>query len=175
MNRAKRPPGSRRAPRPWVIFALASLALTTLPACVRKPEVKLHHAEVKAATMYGLGMEVYLIIHNTNSYDVQVRNIRATVTLARQYPVPLYFSPNSVLPSGRQIVLAVPMTVPWSIVPGLVAASAGSQVVPYTVRGNADVIALGFVERDEYPVDEAGTIPRQTFVNAARSVMPLLF
>ncbi|HEU4410406.1 MAG TPA: hypothetical protein VFS43_34445 [Polyangiaceae bacterium] len=175
MNRAKRSPGSRRAPRPWVIFALASLASTALQACVRKPEVKLHHAAVRGATMYGLGMDVFLIINNTNSYDVQVRNVRATVTLARQYAVPLQFSPNTVLPSGRSVVLAVPMMVPWAVVPGLVAASAGSPTVPYTVRGNADVTALGFVDRDEYPVDEAGTIPRQAFVDAARSVMPLRF
>lgn len=175
MNRAKRSPGLCRAPRPWGTFALACLALTLSPACVRKPQVKLHHAEVRAATMYGLGMEVYLIINNANSYNVQVRNIRATVVLGRQYPVPLQYSPNAVLPAGRSIVLAVPMTVPWAIVPGLVAASSGSPTVPYTVRGSADVTAMGFIDRDEYPVDEEGTLPRQAFVDAARSVMPLRF
>lgn len=177
MNRAKRAPGPRRAPRPWVIFAVASLALTPLPACVKKPEVKLHHAEVRAASLYGLGMEVFLVVDNTNSYDIQLRSIRATVTLARQYPVALQFSPNRWLPANQATIVAVPMTVPWAMLPGLVAASAGSLTVPYTVRGSADVTAIRSVgiESDDYPVDEEGTIPRQAFVDAARSVMPLRF
>jgi hypothetical protein len=175
MNCAKRSPGQRRVPRPWVLFALASLALTPLSACVKKPELKLHHAEIRAASMYGLGMEVFLVVNNSNSYDVQVRNIRATVTLANQYSVPLQFSPNSVLPSGRSVIIAVPMTVPWAMLPGLITASSGSATVPFRVRGNADVTAMGFIDRDEYPVDEEGTIPRQAFVDAARSVMPLRF
>ena len=177
MHRAKRSPGPRRAPRPWVIFAVASLTLTTSLGCVRKPEVKLHHAEIRAASMYGLGMEVFLVIDNTNSYDIQLRNIRASVTLAQRYPVPLQFSPNRWLPANQATIVAVPMTVPWGVVPGLIAASAGSLTVPYTVKGSADVTAIRSVgvESDDYPVDETGTIPRQAFVDAARSVMPLRF
>jgi hypothetical protein len=177
MNRAKRSPGPRRAPRPWVLFAVASLTLMTAQGCVHKPEVKLHHAEIRAASMYGLGMEVFLIINNTNSYDVQLRNIRANVTLASRYGVPLQFSPNRWLPANQATLVAVPMTVPWGVVPGLIAASAGSMTVPYTVKGSADVTAIRSVgiESDDYPVDEEGTIPRQAFVDAARSVMPLRF
>ncbi len=179
MNRAKRSPGPRRAPRPWVGFAVASLALTPLPACVRKPDVKLHHAEVRAASMYGLGMEVFLVIDNTNSYDIQLRQLRATVTLAQRYAVPVQFSPppNSWMGANRATIIAVPLMVPWAMVPALIAASAGSPVVPYTVRGTADVTAIraAGIESDDYPVDEKGTIPRQAFVDAAGTAMPFRF
>jgi late embryogenesis abundant protein len=177
MNRAIWSSGPCRATRPWVTFALASLALGPLSACVRKPSITLHHAEVRAASAYGLGMDVFLVIENTNSYNIEVRAIRATVLLAGRYPVPIQFAPNPPIPlfSGRSIVVPVPVTVPWAAVPGIVASSVGSTTVPYTVRGNADVTAFGVIDRNNYPIDEEGTVPRQFFVNATQSVLPIRF
>jgi hypothetical protein len=177
MNCAKRPPNQRRALRPWACFAFATLALAFVPACVQKPTVKLHHAEIKAPSLQGLGMEVFLVVNNTNSYDIQIRNIRATLTLADRYSVPLQFSPNRWLPAGQATIVAVPMSVPWAMVPALAAESVSNQLVPYTVRGSADVTATRWaeIESDNYAVDEQGTIPQKAFADAALSIFPAPF
>ena len=40
--------------------ALLAAALAPLAGCVSKPVVSLHHAEVRAASLSGIGLEVFL-------------------------------------------------------------------------------------------------------------------
>lgn len=122
-------------------------------------------------------MEVFLVVNNTNSFDIQLRNIRATLTLADRYSVPLQFSPNRWLPAGQSTIVAVPLAIPWPMVPALAAESVSNHLVPYTVKGTADVTATRWAEidSDDYKVDEKGTIPQKAFADAALSVLPTPF
>jgi LEA14-like dessication related protein len=143
--------------------------------CVEKPVVHVDHAEVRAASLQGVGLVVVLRITNPNSYDVQVRRVHASVTVANKYPMPeIDVAPNQWLPAHQTTFVQVPAFVPWAFVPGLIAESAGSPAIRYHVAGSADVTATRTfgVSEDGYPLDEEGWIPREVFVGAARSVMP---
>jgi hypothetical protein len=133
--------------------------------------MQLHHAELRSASLHGVGLDVYLKVDNPNSYDVQVRNVRVEVQVGR-YPLPPFaFSPNQWLPSGEVTLVRVPMVIPYQVVPGLLADTVTSPGIRYHVRGSADVTAtrLFGVERDNYPVDEDGVIDRMALVAAART------
>jgi len=146
------------------------LALALLTGCVSKPVVSLHHAELEAASLEGLGLQVVLKVVNPNSYDVQVRTVHVQVTIADKFSLPpIDVQPNQWLPSNDTTMVKVPVTIPWPVIPGLLAETLGAPSVTYRVKGTADVTAvraLG-IERNDYPVDEEGTLPRQLIIDAS--------
>ena len=119
---------------------------------------------------------VVLEVRNDNSYDVQIRNVHANVAFGRGYGLgPIDYSPNQWLPAKQATLVPVPVAIPWGLVPVLIAETAGSFAIPYHVKGSADVTATqwGKFERNDYPVDENGAVPRQMVVDAARNAIPL--
>ena len=153
-----------------VSAAFLACALGPLAGCVSKPVVSLHHAEVRDASLSGIGLEVVLKIDNPNSYDVQVRNVHAQVTIAGKYALaPIDVTPNTWLPSNQSTLVSVPLSIPWTMLPVLVTETLGSSEVKYHVAGTADVTAVRAlqIEKNDYPIDEDGTLPRQVFVSAS--------
>jgi hypothetical protein len=152
------------------------LALAAAPGCVHEPVVSLHHAEFHGVSGYGVGLSIFLKVRNDNMYDVQVRNVHVNVVFGHGYVLgPIDFAPNQWLPSGQTTLVAVPVTIPWQLVPALISETVGSYAIPYQVHGVADVTgsrALS-IERNNYPVDEAGSIPRQMLVDSARGALPI--
>lgn len=139
-------------------------------ACVSKPTMQLHHAEVRSAGPAGIAMSVYLKVYNDNSFDVQVRTVRVQTTMQGRWTLPgVEYTPNQWLPAGRTTIVEAPVMIPWPLVPPLLAETATSPVIEYRVRGNADVTAIRSlgIKHDRYPVDETGTIPRIAVVQAA--------
>src|SRR5689334_6871429 len=111
-------------------FAPLLFALAASPGCVTKPVVTVHHAEVQGISTLGLSAVIVLRVRNDNSYDVQVRNVRAQVTVGGRYPLmPIDVSPNQWLPAKQTTLVAVPVTIPWQIVPALIAETAGSYAI----------------------------------------------
>jgi ABC-type proline/glycine betaine transport system substrate-binding protein len=159
----------------WAALGTMLLALAAAPACVNQPKVTVHHAELRGVSTWGLQTMIMLQVRNDNSYDVQIRNVNVNVTFGRGLNLPVQFSPNQWLPSNQTTMVAVPVTIPWTAIPQLVAETTGAYAIPYYVKGMADVTATRAfgIERDNYPVDEGGSIPRQMVVDAARSAIPL--
>ncbi len=154
------------------------LALAAAPGCVTTPTVKVHHAEVYGIGAYGVNTLIYLQVRNDNSYDVQVRNLRAQVTLGGKYPLaPVNVSPNQWLPAHQTTLVAVPMSIPWQVLPSLIAETVGHYAIPYYIRGTADVTATRTfgIEKDNWVVDEGGSVPRQVVIDSAKSSIPLAF
>lgn len=167
-----------RKPRRWAAVLPLLAVLAAAPACVQQPVVTVHHAELRAASLFGLNVAIFLQIRNDNAYDVQIRSVNCNVTFGRGYTLgPIAFAPNQWLPAGQTTLVAVPVAVPWNLIPALVSETAGSFAIPYHVKGVADVTATRAfgIERDNYPIDEGGAIPRQMVVDAARSMVPIAF
>ncbi len=168
-----------RNPRWWAAALPLLAALAAGPACVQTPVVTVHHAEVGAISTFGLGVTVFLQVRNDNAYDVQIRSVHCNVTFGRGYVLgPIDFAPpQGWLPAGQTTLVAVPVSIPWTLVPALASETAGSYAVPYHVTGVANVTATRTfgIERDNYPVDEGGTIPRQTLLDVARRSIPFPF
>jgi hypothetical protein len=155
-----------------ILFALLGTG------CVTEPTVSVHHAEVQGAGWGGLNVVAYLKIRNDNDFDVMIRNVRANVTIGSGHALPpIYVSPNMWLKSDRYTLIAVPIFIPWNLMPALAAETVGSPVVTYYVQGAADVTATQTfgIKYDNYTVNQSGTIPRHLMVNAARAVVPIPF
>ncbi len=149
-----------------VVFALA-LLLTTV-ACVQSPKVRLHSAGFQGANLTGAVLDVVIEIHNPNAFDIQVRDVTAETTFAGRYSLPpIVLHPNQWLPAGRSTQVHVPTTLPWLMIPPILAETILSPKVTYTVRGNANVTATRTfgIEEDNYPIQLTGEMPRQMMVN----------
>lgn len=158
-------------------FRLALLlTASTCLACVHKPEMHLDHAEisgVQLATMppsLGIVMVVVINVLNPNSYDVAVRGVRGTALLANQYPLPVTFQapPDGLwMPAGQTTAVRVPITVPVQLAIALVQQGMASPTIPYRFTGTADVTASHTfqIEKDNYSVDESGTITRDQMMS----------
>lgn len=155
--------------------SLALAVALALTACVHKPTMQLHHAEISNAGPNGIGMTVYLTVNNPNSFDVQVRNVRVQSTVAGRWTLPpVAYSPNQWLPADGSTVVAAPVVIPWVLVMPLLAETAARPDIPYRVQGAVDVTAIRSlgVRSDNYPVDENGSIPRFAVLQAARGMFP---
>lgn len=151
---------------PYVVLALA-LLLTTV-ACVQTPSVRLHQASFQGASLTGATLDVVIEIHNPNSFDIQVRDVTAETTFASRYTLPaITLHPNQWLPAGQSTQVHVPTTLPWLMIPGILAETILSPKVTYRVRGSANVTATRTfgIEEDNYPIDLQGEMPRQIMVN----------
>jgi hypothetical protein len=156
------------------VLAAAVIALAPLAGCVSKPAVTLQSAQLRSASLRGVGLDVFLKVENDNSYDIQIRNVRAQVTIADRYPLmPIDIQPNQWLPADQATVVRVPIVIPWQVVSPIVRATLGRPLITYRVKGSADVTAVRMlgIERDNYPVDEGGSVLRQDLVNAAAGML----
>jgi hypothetical protein len=167
--------------RPLLVLPLLA-ALSAAPGCVTQPAITVHHAEVRGLSMSGMGVgmavTIFLQVRNDNAYDVQIRSVHCNVTFGRGNVLgPIDFAPNQWLGSNRTTLVAVPVWIPMQLLPALAAETAGSYAVPYHVVGTADVTATRAfgIERNNYPIDEGGSVPRQMLVDSARSAIPLPF
>lgn len=150
--------------RRLLLAACAAAALATATGCT--PVVSLHHTEVRGLSSSGLALVAVMEVENENAFDVEVRGVRADVTIAGRYRLePIDVQPHKWIPADGKVKVAVPVTVPWSIVPGLLAETVSASHVPYRVHGTADVTASRSlrVKRSHYPIDQEGEIPRSSF------------
>src|SRR5262245_27305373 len=94
------------------------LLLGATPGRPQVPAMSVHHAEVRGASLLGVNLVIFLQVRNENPYDVQVRAVRCNVTMGRGAVLgPIDFAPNVWLPSGQTTLVAVPVSVPWTVVP----------------------------------------------------------
>ena len=152
-----------------VVGALAPVSVS-VAGCVSKPVISLHHAEVRAASLSGIGLEVFLKVENENAYDVKVRTVHAQVTIAGKYKLdPIDIAPDQWLGSNSSTLVSVPLSIPWTLIPALISETLGTPEVKYHVTGTADVTAVRalMIEKNDYPIDEDGVLPRQVFVEAS--------
>jgi hypothetical protein len=162
--------GASRSPRAWVLGV--ALAACASASCVHKPEMHLDHAEitgVQLATMppsLGIVMTLVLQVYNPNSYDVAVRGVRGQTLLANQFPLSVAFQappPDGIwLPAGQTTAVRVPITMPIQLALALIQQGMADPIIPYRFTGVADVTASHTfqLEKDNYSVDESGTITR---------------
>lgn len=151
------------------LFALLLFALAAM-GCV--PTVQLKSATLRGPSPTGVRFDAVLSVENPNTFDVEITAVRANVRMenVRGY-VPVYFEPRVWVPAGRKVLIPVPVTVPWAMVPQIVAATVSQPSVPFTVIGNADVVATRSlrINRNMYEFEEDGELPRSLFLQVGGS------
>lgn len=155
--------------------AAAAVAIAATPACASKPVMQVKSAQVTGVGLTGVGVNVTTSITNHNSFDIMVRRVNATVTIANRYTMgPMEVQPNVWLGAKQTTDVVTPVVIPWPLVLPLLAETVGSESIPYRVQGSADVTAtrlLGVRVNNEQ-VDETGVIPRAMVLSAARLNYP---
>lgn len=150
--------------------AVAILSLLSSAACVSKPTMHLNHAEISgfqiATFPPSVLMTVVVDVYNPNSYDVAIRAMRGQVTMAERYNLPLDFRPPGDglwLPAGKTTSVRTPIYIPVDLALALVGESIQQPTIPYRVIGKADVTGTRTlqIEKDDYSVDESGTVTRE--------------
>ena len=154
-----------------VLTIVVALCGVTSSGCASKPSMKLNHAELSGVSLgfpptVGVVMTMVLDVYNPNSYDVAVRAMRGTATLADKYTLPIDFRPGGDgvwLAANTTTTLRVPVTVPIDLGIRLLHEAYTAPTVPFRVVGTADVTATRTfqIEKDNYSVDETGTFTRQ--------------
>ena len=160
-----------------IIVGLGACASTE--SCAKKPTFEIHHAQILGVTMNGLmpGILVGVVVkvNNTNSFDIQVRNLYAQTTLAgiHQLP-PISIQPNLWLRAKQTTQMTIPVNVPLSMIPGILASTLGTEDITYSVQGYADVTATQSVgiRLNNEPVNDSGVVKRSALLSAARPAMP---
>jgi hypothetical protein len=162
-----------RSRRFSAILAALTIALggLAIAGCASKPTMKLNHAEISGVHLgfpptVGVLMTMVLEVYNPNSYDVAVRAMRGTATLAGRYTLPIDWRPGGEgvwLASSSTTTIRVPVTVPVDLALQLLRESYTTPTVSFRVIGTADVTATRTfkIEKDNYSVDEVGTFSRQ--------------
>jgi hypothetical protein len=151
-------------------LAILLLAMLFAVGCVREPSMDLHGARLQQVDGQGLAIELTMSVRNNNSFDVQLRNVRVDVTIAKNFRLPhVMVSPNQWLPSGETTLVRVPVAVPWEMVMPMLQASLASPTIPYRAVGVADVSATRTLEIDvdDYAIDRDGTVSRDELLAAA--------
>ena len=163
--------------RPTLAVLGLTALLATAPACVHKPTLELHSAQINGIGLAGVAMNVVVKVNNTNSFDVQVRDVNVQVVVAGYALAPIQYSPNRWLGADQTTMVDVPVMIPWATVPALLTQTIGSEKLKYRVKGTADVTATRLlqVQRNNYGIDEEGEIPRATVVAAARVKFPGIY
>ena len=156
------------------LAALAALA-TTNAACVSKPTMHLNHAEISGFQMAtyaappSVVMTVVVDVFNPNGYDVAIRAMRGQVMMAGKYSVPVdYRAPEGGvwLAAGKTTQMRTPIAIPLDLAIALVREAFQSPTIGYRMIGKADVTGTRTlqVEKDDYAVDEQGSITRDQMI-----------
>ena len=131
----------------------------------------LNHAEISGVQMstfppgISVAMTVVVDVFNPNGYDVAIRAMRGQAILAERYSVPVDFrAPGDGLwlASDRTTPIRVTVLVPVETALAIVNESMQTPIIQYRLSGRADVTASRTfaVEKDDYSLDERGTISR---------------
>lgn len=114
-------------------------------------------------------MEVNISAENPNGFDVQVRGVRGQVHMMNgRYVLPVSMALGNWLRADNTTTFNVPVRVPLGVGLNILRESVTMACIPYTVQGVADVTATSTfkLEKDNYPFNQAGCIPRQALLMA---------
>jgi|GEM_PF-672533 len=171
-SRPRRPLGALS-----LAFVVTLLALSAA-GCASKPTMKLNHAEISGVKLgfpptVSVVMTMVVEVYNPNSYDVAIRAMRGTVVLQDRYTLPIDFRPGGEgvwLPSDATTPVRVPITIPVDLALQLLRETYTSPMISFRVIGTADVTATRTfkIEKDNYSVDERGSVTRQQLEIALR-------
>lgn len=150
--------------------AAVAVAVATTAGCVSKPTMHVNHAEISgfqvATFPPSVLMTVVVDVFNPNGYDVAIRAMRGQVMMAGKYSVPVEFRPPGDglwLPAGKTTSVRTPVVIPVDLAIALVTEAVASPTISYRLIGRADVTGTRTfqVEKDDYAVDEQGSITRE--------------
>lgn len=159
---------------------LAVLCASTQAGCAKKPTMHLNHAEISGVQLgfppsIAVTMTAVVDVYNPNSYDVAIRAMRGRVVMANRYTLPIDFRAQGDgvwLAADTTTTVRVPVSIPVDLAVTLVREAFTSPTILFRITGRADVTATRTfkIEKDDYEVDESGSLDRQAVEASIRGV-----
>jgi LEA14-like dessication related protein len=142
----------------WIVIVLT----VGLGACGGRPQVPTvspRSTQVTGVVTNGLNISMELLIHNPNTYDLDVYAIQARVNAQGHDLGSVEHATTVRLTSGEWTPFSTQIVVPWGDLPSLALTTMMTPTIPYHVEGRVMVRGpAGYTVRVPYELD--GTIPR---------------
>lgn len=146
------------------LFSLVAALVFLGTGCglyVKQPAVDVHSLDVVSLDAGGLGMELYLTVHNPNSYDIKLLGYDYDVKVMA-LPLAAGSARNQVLfPAGADTDLRIPVKVSYGDLVEIFKRRPDPERIPYTLQARLDLDTP--LRRVTVPVNKSGTytLPKQ--------------
>lgn len=116
----------------------------------------------------GLSFDVNFSAYNANTFELDIRELNATLWLEGNHVGAGVSNVVARLPPMRETPVTGRVTIPWHGAPAYLMAAAGSPVVNYQIRGDVRVHHYLSIRA---PFESAGTVPRDFFLRGAQNAV----
>jgi Late embryogenesis abundant protein len=133
----------------------------------------LNHAEIRGLQLLAIPpcveMVIVIDVRNPNGFDVAIRALRGSITLADKYVVPVEYlaADDGVwLAADATTSVRIPVAIPVPTALQIAQDALVKSDIAFTFRGKADVSAtrsLG-IRQDDYAIEETGLVTRAQLV-----------
>ena len=150
-----------------LLLALAGASALSAVGCTitaEIPQIQVQSLRFTGADGSGLTFQVDFIAFNTNTFALDLQDMRAHLFLEGNDVGAGVSALAAQIPTGRWTPVSATMTVPWGGAPAFLAAAAGSPNVNYTLRGEVTVQHYISVRA---PFETSGTVPRDFLTRGA--------
>ena len=146
------------------LFSLLMVLTCLCAGCglyVKQPAVTVHSLDVVSLNAAGLGMELYLTVHNPNSYDIKLMGYDYDVKVMALPLAKGSAHDQIVFPAGADTDLRIPVTVSYGDLLEIFKRGPDPDRIPYTLKAQLDLDTP--LRRVTVPVTKSGTyaVPRQ--------------
>ncbi len=131
---------------------------------VEAPQLQAQSMEFTGIDGNGLAFRVVFNAYNPNSYELNIRELNAQLTLDNNDAGSSVTAVGTVLPPQRWVPVTANVIVPWNGAPAYLMAAAGSPTVNYTLHGQV-VVEHYLSLRASFTT--SGSVPREFFLRGA--------
>lgn len=152
-------------PRRTALLALLALGAASAGCTinVQTPHIRPRDLQFTGASPQGLTFRVLFDTYNSNTFTLDLRDLRAHLWLDGQDVGSGVNVVRAQIPPGRWTPVTADVTVPWNGAPAFLMAG-GSPMVNYTIEGEVTVEHYLSIRA---PFTSRGTVPREFFMRGA--------
>ena len=153
------------------VLAAAGLAALSAAGCTvtaEIPQIQARDLRFMSADPSGLTFQVEFIAYNTNTFTLDLENLRAHMLIEGNDVGAGVSAVSAQIPPGRWTPVSATMTIPWGGVPTSLLVAGGAPQLNYTLRGEVTVHHYVSIRA---PFETHGTVPRDFFMRGATSTI----
>lgn len=153
--------------RRHLLLVAAGLAALAAPGCTvtaEIPQIQARDLRFMSADPSGLTFQVDFIAFNTNTFTLDLHDLRARMFIEGQDIGAGVSAVAAQIPPGRWTPVSATMTIPWGGVPASLLVASGAPQLNYTLQGEVTVDHYVSIRA---PFQTQGTVARDFFMRGA--------
>ncbi len=158
---------SRRRSLLLIPLALAAVSVGCT-VHVETPRITARDLHFVGMDANGLSFDVNFSAYNANTFELDIRELNATLWLEGNHIGAGVGNIAARLPPMRETPVTGRVTIPWNGAPGFLMTAAASPMVTYQIRGDVRVHHYLSIRA---PFETSGTVPRDFFLRGAQNAV----